>query len=318
MNPRRAVWARWAIRVAVLALLGLWFGYVADLDDLGAALRRLSPWAAVAALGLGAVNTGVAAARWRVLMRAFGADPPPLPGLCRVYLVGLFYNTFVPGAVGGDIVRGVISRKHFRSAAASYVVVALERLIGLSALGLVFLAGLVLAWDEFDLRGLVPWGLGLLAAGLAVLWAARWTGRLATWWGQVPRVERPLDLVAAFLVSLLGHAINIAIFAVLARGAEVPVNLKELAVVVPLAFVASVLPVALAGIGPREAAFVGLLRLRGVPEAQSLALSLGYASVVLVLAGLGGLLQLIGAGTSGEKRRGEDSPPERPPPSPPR
>ena len=63
-----------------------------------------------------------------------------------------------------------------------------------------------------------------------------------------------------------------------------------------LGLVAAVVPLAVAGVGPREIALVGLLALVGVSRESALVLSLGYAAVLIALAGLGGLLQLFGGG----------------------
>ena len=48
------------------------------------------------------------------------------------------------------------------------------------------------------------------------------------------------------------------------------------------------------GIGPREVALVGLLGMQGIAKGDALALSLGYAATIIVLAAVGGLLQLFG------------------------
>ena len=53
--------------------------------------------------------------------------------------LGQFYNTFVPGAVGGDVIRAC--ENLLRGAAGTYVVVIAERLVGLGALGVIFAVG---------------------------------------------------------------------------------------------------------------------------------------------------------------------------------
>ncbi len=301
------------MRVVVLGAIGVWLWRGADLSALADALRRVPPLTLAACFGLGLVNVVNAGYRWRLLMRAFGAAPlPSVRSLVRLMAVGLFYNTYVPGSVGGDVVRGVVSRRNFDTAAASYVVVALERLIGLSALGLVFLVGLATAPPLLDYRAVAPWIGGLVLLGVGILIAARASGRLAGWWGQIPRVSRATDLVVAFAVSIVGHSINILMFFMFARALGIGVSLATLAVVTPLAFVAAVLPLAIAGIGPREAALVGLLGMAGVEAAEALAMSLAYAAVLLAVAGIGGLLQLLGVGLkldSDTSRSSEGAPP---------
>ncbi len=313
----RPAWRRWlptALRVVVVGAIAWWLWARADLESLGGAVRRLEITTLAVCLALGLANLALAGVRWRFLMRAFGARPLPSAGLLiRLTAVGLFYNTYVPGSVGGDVVRGVVSRRNFDTAAASYLVVVCERLIGLSALAVVFLAGVALAPPLIDLRSVAPWIGGLLLIGVAVLVAARVSGRLAALWSQIPRIDDMGGLWAAFAISFVGHGLNIAIFWTFAQALHLGVGLTTLMVVAPLAFVAAVVPLAIAGIGPREAALVGLLGLAGVGEGEALALSLGYAAVLLVVAGVGGVLQLLGVGLSLDSDTSRSSATDPPP-----
>ncbi|MCA9541447.1 MAG: flippase-like domain-containing protein, partial [Myxococcales bacterium] len=277
--------------VGALALWLLRGGGAAALVD---ALRPLPLSALFSALGVGVVIMVLAGLRWRVLMMAFGAAPlPSLPTLVRGFLIGLFYNSFLPGSIGGDVVRGVISRRCFSEATASYLVVALERMIGLSTLGLVFLLGMAVRPPPIALDGIWPWIAGLLALGVALLVFARVSGRLARWWEKAPRVASPVGLVGAALLSLPMHGGAIAMFALLGDGLGLPLEPLAWLAVVPLVLVASALPVAIAGLGPREVAVVALLGAFGVAQPQALALSLSYWAALMLLALLGGLVQLV-------------------------
>ena len=72
------------------------------------------------------------------------------------------------------------------------------------------------------------------------------------------------------------------------------VTLLDLTVIVPVALVASVVPLAIAGVGPREVALVALIPLLNLgTEEQALLLSVGFAASNWVLGGCGGLLQLM-------------------------
>jgi uncharacterized membrane protein YbhN (UPF0104 family) len=226
-------------------------------------------------------------------MRAFGADDlPSLLRLGRLFLIGLFYNTFVPGAVGGDLLRGVVTRRFFDRPAVSYVVVFLERLIGLTAMGIIFLAGLLLVPEVIDLRENAPWVGAFVALALVAVAIAAAGGRLERLRRQIPPV-RPLGLVWVFLISLIAHMTAITAMFLLANGMELPLSYAELVLVMPLAFTATALPINLLGIGGRELTLVTLLGMLDVAAEQALALSLGYGLVHNLWALLGGLLHLI-------------------------
>ena len=85
-----------------------------DLDAASTALRTIPYATFTAAIALVAANVVVGAMRWSVLMRAYGATAiPPLPRLVYLYFVAFFYNNYLPGAVAGDVGRGVVTRDAF-------------------------------------------------------------------------------------------------------------------------------------------------------------------------------------------------------------
>jgi uncharacterized membrane protein YbhN (UPF0104 family) len=297
VDDRIAVRARLRLagRLIVPALFGVWLWKFADRRALAAAVASVPLAALGPAFLVGFVNTALGGPRWRLLMRAFGAGELPTTATAiRVYFVGYFYNTLVPGAVGGDVVRGAVSRRNFDQPLTSYLVVLAERLIGLSALGPVFVAGF--AWSGArlaDVRSLLPWIGALLGLGLAIAVGAVLSGRAGRWWRRIPRVHHPADLLGVFGISLAGHALNVATYVLLARGMGLPLTVADLAFAVSLATVAASLPIAIAGMGPREATLVAVLRLLHVAPERGLALSLACSVITLALALTGGLAQLV-------------------------
>jgi len=277
-------------------LLGVWLWRFADRDALLASLDALPAWSLGVAFVLGALNMGVGALRWGLLMRALGARPlPPPTALARGTLIGHFYNTFVPGAVGGDLVRAYVMRPAFESARTGLVLVVGERLLGLSALAVMAAAGALLGPPLLDGR-LAQGAAGALTVGVAAVAAAGWLwrrGRLDALLTRAPTVHRPADLAAAWGVSVVGHALNIALYTQLAVAMGLPISAFDIACVTPLALIASVVPLAFVGVGAREVALVALLSQLGVASEPATVLSLGFSAVVVALGALGGVLQLV-------------------------
>lgn len=102
-----------------------------------------SPDVAVFALSAG-VAVGIYALqylRWYALVRALDL-PFTLRNAVRLGMVGTFYNTFLPGAIGGDIVKAIsIAKGHPERKAAAVATVVADRLLGL--FGLLLFGGLV-------------------------------------------------------------------------------------------------------------------------------------------------------------------------------
>lgn len=311
----------WTIRLAVLGLIVWWLSRGDTWSQLTEALGRLPLVNLFGALGCGLVISTLAGVRWRLVMRAFGAEPhPPVHLLVRGYMVGQFYNLFVPGGIGGEFVRGVITRKFFGTVGTGVMVAFLDRIIGLGSLMAVFSLGLVLGPDlpKLDEYGLYLFGIGGFAIVLvvAIILAARFRRRLEgvpvlgrlVEWGKagvgkledkfdvklhISDLATPWPLLAAFALSAAMHGMAISVFFIIGAGLELGLDIPTLLVVVPLAIIASMLPIAVAGLGPREAALVVMLGPLGVAQGEALALSLCYWSVLIFIAASGGLVQLL-------------------------
>jgi len=108
-------WRAWLWRGLQLVATIAAFAYVLSLVSLKAlfaALMRVPFGIFVSTAGLTMGSLVIGTFRWWLLFRAFGAPRPPrFAPLCRYYLVGFFYNTYLPGGVGGDLVRALASRK---------------------------------------------------------------------------------------------------------------------------------------------------------------------------------------------------------------
>ena len=294
---KRTSLKRWflpGLKALLLIFIIVWFQSSSRTQELMEVIKGLPINIFLLAVLLGSLSMCIAAIRWRIIMESFGARGLPHNlKIIRLFFVGLFYNTFVPGAVGGDVVRGALTRDLFEKSSSSYIVVLLERLIGLSALGVYFLLGLfigpaLLGPKESLLAISLLFGLTLL-----ILLVARLSGRLQKIWRSLPKVERPWGLIQAFLISLLSHAITLMIFFMLSKTLSIGLSLSDLIVIVPIALVAGFIPLAIVGLGPREASLVALLGLLGVESGQALALSLSFGGTVISIALVGGLLQLL-------------------------
>jgi len=298
---RRLLWL--ALRTAVTVAAFAWLLSIIEIDELLAALGRVSVAAVSAAVLLVFIGVALAAVRWREVLAAYGASSrPSVVRLTRLHLVGLFYNTFLPGAVGGDVVRGIATRDIFEAggATSSITVAFLERASGLSAV-LVVATGAFLLHPLPGVGGVTFWGpVGLLATAGAIGSVAlgrRAAGllpaplkRLAA---SLPELRSPRPFV---LVLLLAIAIQLLIAVgghLVVRSVAAQVELTDSLVVIPLALAAAYFPLTVAGAGAREAAFVVLYGTVGVAEADALAGSLAILLCQLIVAAVGGVLNLV-------------------------
>jgi uncharacterized membrane protein YbhN (UPF0104 family) len=283
------------------------FAYLFSLVDrraLWAAFRRLPAWAMAVAVGLGFFNVLLGTVRWRALLAAYRAPKRPrIAALYRVYLVGLFYNTFLPGAVGGDVVRGVATRASFAGeggATAAIAVVFVERVLGMCGL-LLISAGAFLVRPVAGVRGVVfGSALGLVVAAAAVTTLALGQrlarflpGPLAKIAASLPPIARARPFLLALALSLGTQTVVALTGHVLVSALDPRVVLGDSLVMVPLAMATSYLPITVAGAGAREAAYVALYGLVGVARVDALAGSLLVFGSQLVVGAAGGIATLL-------------------------
>lgn len=297
--------ALWALKIAGTALGFAYVAWLVDPREVGGAMGRISGVAFAAACAISASNLLVGAVRWRILLAAYGApERPSVLRLFHVYWVGFFYNNYLPGGLGGDVVRGVVTRAAFgaRGATASMTVVLVERALGLSGLLLV----VTTTWLVRPLPGtedVLPFSLLLLGAaiaGIAAVAAGRrlapvLPGKLGEIAASLPEIVRPLPFAGALGVSLITQvsvaATGWVIFASITGGR---VSLGDALVVVPLAMAAAYFPFSVGGAGVREGAFVVLCTTAlSMSRADALASSLLLWMTQLAVAAFGGLAQLF-------------------------
>jgi uncharacterized protein (TIRG00374 family) len=244
-----------------------------------------------------------AAFRWHVLLKVQRIHLS-LPRLSGLFLIGMFYNQFLPGGTGGDIIKSYFLLKETSDKkAGALLAVVFDRFIGLVALVTITGALISLRFDFLsqtpDTRRLLWLLLVILGASiLALLSTFVITGfklfHLLP--KKFPGREKLIEISAAyhlyahhwratlvaFGASIVAHLATFATFlcAAYALGARVP--LVNFFAVMPVERTISALPISFAGIGLREKVLQIMLHgLCGVSEAT--AILIGSLSFVIIL-----------------------------------
>ncbi len=296
-------WRAWLWRGLQLIATIAAFAYVLSLVSMRAlfeALVRVPFGIFVASALITGIALVIGALRWWLLFRAFGAPrPPELIPLLRYYLVGFFYNTYLPGGVGGDLVRALASRKAWgaeHAATAGIATVFVDRVLGLSGLlGVVSLVSLVHPLPVLGAT-VVPGVLGLCAVAVCLfaLSSARWLApRAPAWLGRLlvrlPSAQRWLPLMAAAGLSLITQLLPAIAGHLLLRTLAPQAHVLDSLAIVPIAAASAFLPITVSGAGVREALFVKLYASVGVPASAALAASLLLWCSQAAVAAVGGL-----------------------------
>lgn len=296
----RTAWPWLALRVGItLVAFGYLFSRV-PLATLWDAAVEIPFTVELAVFALLFVGIGLGTIRWRVLLAACGATRiPGWPRLFRLVMIGTFYNQFVPGAVGGDIVRGIATAGALPDGGVTraLAVMLLDRIMGFA--GLLSLASVAFALHPLEgIQGFTTWmAVGAGGATFAVLlvstagrFATRLPGPLRPFAARLPDVRAPGGILVAWLLSLGTHGTLVVMGHLLVSSLSPAAPWHGSLVAMPVSNLAAYFPLTVGGAGAWEAAIVWLYARVGVAEADGLAAALVLRLVYLLVAAIGGIV----------------------------
>src|SRR5206468_8570011 len=259
-------------------------------------------WVAIGILAYVLVEIA-AAFRWHVLLKVQGIHLS-FWHLSGLFLIGMFYNQFLPGGTGGDIIKSYYLLKETPDKkAGALLAVVFDRLIGLVALVAITGTLIGLRYDFLSqttetrqLLWILLVVLGVSIAGLLATFVITGFKLFHSLPLRFPGREKLIEISAAyhlyarhwratllaFGASLIAHLATFGTFfcAAYALGAAVPV--VNFFAVMPIERTISALPISFAGIGLREKVLQIMLNgLCGVPEAT--AILIGSLSFLIIL-----------------------------------
>jgi hypothetical protein len=294
-----------AVAATAAVLTALVKGYGAGLGD---ALRDARPGWVVAALAMATGGVLFGALRWQIVVESthyrLGF------GRALVAVLATWPLALVTPSRANDLLRAFAVRRTVPLAVGTGSVLA-EKVVDVSLLLALAAAGAAVeslwAWAAVIAVGLA-FEIGCVAALVmhrskfaASKFAAK-LARLPLLRGRAAKIEEffvafdalfaaPGRMVAACTVSLVIRVLTLGITFALLRSVGADVDLLDTCALWPVATLVGLVPVTLAGMGTRDAAFMYLLSERGhlVTRANVLAATLGYSAITLGFFALVGL-----------------------------
>ena len=224
----------------------------------------------------------------------------------RLYYTSVFFNTCLPGAIGGDIVRVWIARKKLGSLTQVFNSVVLDRVAALAGLVVLVLAALPFIDERLnlDLLIIIPLLAVCIVAGVFIL---VYLDRLPLRWQNLAPVRLAISLAEAArraffnlstLILVMAAAVAAPLAAcfcvyLLARSLEVPLSIVHAILLVPPALLLGALPISIGGWGVREAVLVGLLGLVGITSEAALVISVQLGVLTTCVTLPGGVIWLV-------------------------
>jgi uncharacterized protein (TIRG00374 family) len=275
-------------------------------------VRRADPMMLWAAVFIFPITFIVTSLRWHALLKALEINM----SLGRAFvlnMVGAFYNTFMPGSTGGDLLKAYYASKFTVHRTRAVMSVIIDRVIGL--LALVILGGTMAAyqWDNAECLQVAVISGALMASvclGLFVFYTPilrKFTGldfviQRLPMQKQVQNAiatmniyrERPLLILWAIIVTFPVHITVILSVAFAGKAFGLPLNFMYYWVVVPVIVLVGSMPISPQGAGVMEFFAVKLTETHGATVSQAVVMTMSLRIVQIFWNLWGGFFVLKG------------------------
>ncbi|WP_035484404.1 lysylphosphatidylglycerol synthase transmembrane domain-containing protein [Algoriphagus marincola] len=204
----------------------------------------------------------------------------------KLYQIGMFYNLFLPGGIGGDGYKVYLLNRHYQVSIKKLVQAALlDRLGGLVAIVFLLFGFFLLVDVKLDFLESGLWN-GLMIAGLILTIPVFWLVQKLGFKDFLP------SFWSANLWSFAGQITQLicAWFILMALGIDEKILAYQL--VFLLSSIVAVLPLTIGGVGARELVFVYAHQYAGIEEATAVAFSLIFFLITAVVSLVGALVKV--------------------------
>jgi uncharacterized protein (TIRG00374 family) len=261
---------------------------------------------------LHALGLVISAIRWQILIKAQD-DWVPVGFLAKSYLVGSFFNLFLPTRIGGDVVRIWDGSRYSKSLIKSSAIVLVERLSGVIVL---FLFAFCVSLIRLDMAQQFPviWVsliLGFFGLSLLVLFLTPVAGIIL---GKLPEKspliatqqkilrfretilfyrKRKGALGKAFFWATLLQINVIFHYYLIGQALHLEIALMDYFIFIPIVHLILLIPITINGLGLREGAYLEIFRYYGISSAAAISFSWIDLAFMLIVGIVGGIIYIF-------------------------
>lgn len=289
--------------------------YFLDLHEVGDDLIRADIRFVMGGLFLSIMALFARTWKWKMILRRVGIRVS-YGRLLEVYTISYWFNTFLPGSIGGDLYKiydvSRASNKNIRPAAT----VIIERLTGMLSLLAVAMTALIMYRHELYVPAWMIWlSMGLSSLAVACLLSVllyfgpmwKFLTHFIPFLKKVLHPDKVESLVTvsnelrsnhrlfteAFLYGVIVQVLVLAAYYVMALAISRDIAGAYFFTLYPLIEIASMIPISINGIGIKEGLMVFSLKYSNITPSVSMSMSILFRLIAAGLACIGGLLLMV-------------------------
>ncbi len=290
-------------------LLALLLIFKTSFADIAAVLTNANPFWLAVSFSLHLLGLLISAVRWKILIMAQG-DDVPLSFLAKSYLVGTFFNNFLPSRIGGDVVRIWDGSRYSHTVLKSSAIVLVERMTGIVVL-FVFATGAALI--RLDMARTIPviWISLLLGLSGLFMFFVFFTPLAEKFLALIPArgplvkvkekirefrtiiifyKQRKTALAQAFFWAFCLQVNVILHFFLIGRALSLQIHLVDYFIFIPIVLLIQLIPITINGLGLREGAYIEIFEFYGIAAGSAFAFALVDVAFMLLIGIIGGII----------------------------
>jgi len=258
-------------------------------------LKHMSLPAFASAMLLYILAQLISAVRWKLLL-------PEIVGIKKIfslYMIGAFFNNFLPGVIGGDAVKGYYLYQATGDGNLSLASIFMDRYIGF--IGLITICTIAFPFGFQYFHGSrIEWLLPLIVLSFIIISLLIFGLRLgqrikfiSAFYNSFHAYRNQKGVLGkVFVLSVLIQFAGIFSVYLIAYGLGQHIPLLAFLIFLPLIILFTMIPLSISGLGVRESSFVLFFGLIGIRPEIATAISLSWFMTVLA-SSLIGLVEYI-------------------------
>ena len=230
----------------------------------------------------------ISAVKWKIIAQKLGFHNT-LFNFIKYYFKGMFYNSFLPTNVGGDIMKIAYLKKDCNqenSIEKAFVSVLADRISGVFVLVILAFAGILAVHNLNNMIKFfvcLAFLLSLLSIFLILVFGKKnFKHDIINKIIGYNKLFLYIDMFKILFLSLVFHILVIILHVLIGKALHLTINPFYYLILYPLSALAASLPVSLNGIGIKEASYMYLLAQVSILPSQALIFVLCWNLVILI------------------------------------